>query len=109
MSEPPDLSVLAKRYVELWQDYLTAAAADPGLADNLARLLAGLGAVARELVALLADVAPDAFAAALDRELRSRADVFLRGLEAYRHHPYQRVSEDPPVVWREGTTRLLDY
>src|SRR5260221_3711348 len=46
MSEPPDLSVLAKRYVELWQDYLTAAAADPGLADSLARLLAGLGTVA---------------------------------------------------------------
>src|SRR5438874_3603352 len=46
MSEPPDLSVLAKRYVELWQDYLTAAAADPDLADSLARLLTGLGTFA---------------------------------------------------------------
>src|SRR5207253_10575077 len=43
MAEPPDLSNLAKRYVELWQDYLTAAAADPELADSLARLLAGMG------------------------------------------------------------------
>jgi len=43
MAEPPDLSNLAKRYVELWQDYLTAAAADPDLADSLARLLAGMG------------------------------------------------------------------
>src|SRR6266700_795955 len=43
MSEPPDLSALAKRYVELWQDYLSAAAADPDLADSLARLLAGMG------------------------------------------------------------------
>jgi hypothetical protein len=43
MPEPPDLSSLAKRYVELWQDYLTAAAADPDLADSLARLLAGMG------------------------------------------------------------------
>src|SRR5260221_13210482 len=43
MWEPPDLSVLAKRYVELWQDYLTAAAADPELADSLARLLAAMG------------------------------------------------------------------
>jgi polyhydroxyalkanoate synthase subunit PhaC len=68
-----------------------------------------LAATARELTELLADAAPDAFAAALDRELRERADVFLRGLEAYRHHPYERVLEDPPVVWREGTTRLLDY
>src|SRR5882672_7978528 len=46
MSEPPDLAALAKRYVELWQDYLTAAAADPDLADSLARLLVGLGTVA---------------------------------------------------------------
>src|SRR5438132_10791066 len=43
MAEPPDLSNLAKRYVELWQDYLTAAAADPDLADSLTRLLAGMG------------------------------------------------------------------
>jgi len=43
MPDPPDLSTLAKRYVELWQDYLTAAAADPDLADSLARLLAGMG------------------------------------------------------------------
>src|SRR5260370_10909983 len=43
MPEPPDLSSLAKRYVELWQDYLTAAAADPELADSLARLLAAMG------------------------------------------------------------------
>src|SRR5258708_10314093 len=46
MPEPPDLPTLAKRYVELWQDYLTAAAADPDLADSLARLLAAVGTVA---------------------------------------------------------------
>jgi polyhydroxyalkanoate synthase len=67
-----------------------------------------LAAAVRELTDLLADAAPDVFAA-LDRELRERADLFLRGLETYRHHPYERVLEDPPVVWREGTTRLLDY
>jgi polyhydroxyalkanoate synthase subunit PhaC len=68
-----------------------------------------LAAAAHELAELLADAAPDAFAEALNRELRDRADIFLRGLETYRHHPYVRVSHDPPVVWREGTTRLLDY
>src|SRR5216683_163073 len=46
MPEPPDLQALAKRYVELWQDYLTAAAADPDLADSLARLLTAVGTVA---------------------------------------------------------------
>jgi len=46
MSEPadPDLAQLAKRYVELWQDYLTAAAADPETIEALARLVSGMGA-----------------------------------------------------------------
>jgi len=63
----------------------------------------------RELAAQLAAVAPEAFAAALDRELRGRADLFLRGLETYRHHPYRRALADPPVIWSQGTTRLLDF
>jgi hypothetical protein len=46
MSEPPDLSTLAQRYVALWQDYLTTAAADPELADTMTRLLTGMGAAA---------------------------------------------------------------
>jgi polyhydroxyalkanoate synthase subunit PhaC len=81
-------------------------ASDPPTAPQLTEKLA---TIAREIAALLADVAPDEFAVALDRELRGRADVFLRGLEAYRRHPYERVLVEPPVVWREGTTRLLDY
>src|SRR6185312_3138394 len=46
MSEPadPDLAQLAKRYVELWQDYLTAAAADPETIEALACLVSGMGA-----------------------------------------------------------------
>ncbi len=42
MAEPPDLANLAKRYLDLWQEQLIAMAADPDLADGLARLLAGL-------------------------------------------------------------------
>jgi len=41
MANPGIRSHLAKRYVELWQDYLTAAAADPDLADSLPVLLVG--------------------------------------------------------------------
>src|SRR5476651_2046710 len=63
MSEPPDLSALAKRYVELWQDYLTAASADPALADSLARLLAGVG-TAVPWQAWLAGILPRPVAAA---------------------------------------------
>ncbi len=35
--------------------------------------------------------------------------LLLTGIAAYRRHPFQRVLADPPVLWREGTTRLLDY
>jgi polyhydroxyalkanoate synthase len=54
-------------------------------------------------------VRDDAFAAAVDAELIRQAASFLDGLEAYRRHPYRRDLPDPPVIWREGTTRLLDY
>jgi polyhydroxyalkanoate synthase len=51
----------------------------------------------------------DSVAAALDREIAHRAASYLTGLEAYRRHPFRRQDEEPPVLWREGTTRLLDY
>lgn len=51
----------------------------------------------------------EAFAAALDDELIARAETFLAGLEAYRRHPYRRDLADPPLLWQDGTTRLLDY
>ncbi len=35
--------------------------------------------------------------------------ALLAGVAAYRRHPWQRDMDDPPVVWREGSTRLLDY
>jgi polyhydroxyalkanoate synthase len=41
--------------------------------------------------------------------LRHRVDLFLTGIERYRGHPYRRDVLEPPVVWTEGTTRLLDY
>jgi polyhydroxyalkanoate synthase subunit PhaC len=51
----------------------------------------------------------DSFAAALDEELTRRAALFLDGVERYRRHPYRRDLEEPPLLWQEGTTRLLDY
>jgi poly[(R)-3-hydroxyalkanoate] polymerase subunit PhaC len=51
----------------------------------------------------------DSFAAALDSELTRRAALFLDGVERYRKHPYHRDVPEPPVLWQEGTTRLLDY
>jgi polyhydroxyalkanoate synthase len=38
-----------------------------------------------------------------------RAHRLLDGIEAYRRHPYARDLPDPPPLWQDGTTRLLDY
>jgi polyhydroxyalkanoate synthase len=51
----------------------------------------------------------DSFDAALDAELTRRAALFLEGVERYRRHPYRRNLEEPPLLWQDGTTRLLDY
>lgn len=66
----------------------------------------------RRLPVLAAEVArlgPEAVAAALDRELRRRAEGFVAGLAAYRGHPFRRAALRVPVLWRQGTARLLDY
>jgi polyhydroxyalkanoate synthase len=62
-----------------------------------------------QLAAELAQVEQPAFDAAVDREVRSRLDRLFAGIDAYRRHPYQRAPDDLPVLWREGTTRLVDY
>lgn len=56
--------------------------------------------------------APDphaAFALAVDREVRGRIGLMLRGIEAYRNHPYRRDLPPPEMLWREETTVLHDY
>ncbi len=51
----------------------------------------------------------NAVRAALAREGRARMARLLDGISRYRHHPYRRALADPPVVWADGTSRLLDY
>jgi polyhydroxyalkanoate synthase len=57
----------------------------------------------------LAGASGNSFEAALDEELRHRAARFVDGIERYREHPYRRTLIEPPLLWQEGTTRLLDY
>ena len=35
--------------------------------------------------------------------------ALLAGIAAYRRHPYHRPLDEPPAIWREGASRLLDY
>ncbi|PWC34881.1 alpha/beta fold hydrolase [Azospirillum sp. TSO22-1] len=69
----------------------------------------GLAEKAAELRSLADGVDADALRDAVDREVRRRIDRLLTGVERYRHHPYRRDLPDPPVVWTEGGSRLLDY
>jgi len=52
---------------------------------------------------------PEAFAAAVERALRQDDAALCAGILRYREHPYRRDLPDPPVVWAEGGSRLLDY
>jgi len=52
---------------------------------------------------------PGAFARAVEREVVHRLATLAGGIEAYRRHPWRRDLADPPALWREGSSRLLDY
>lgn len=71
-----------------------------------------LESVARQLAELgpqLDQAKPEELAAALQAEGHARLDAFLTGVEAYRRHDYRRDLPEMPEIWRQGTTRLLDY
>ncbi len=91
--------------------WLSSRGALTNLASGLP-LWSSSGNAAEKLRALAGEIGrfgAEAIAAALDRELSGRADRFLAGLDAYRHHPFRREEPDAAVVWREGNARLLDY
>lgn len=85
---------------------------------GLANLSAGLplsnrlGPAAARLQALAPELGrypPGKVDSALAREVARRRGLLLRGVEAYRGHPYRRPRTDVPVAWRSGSTRLLDF
>ncbi len=51
----------------------------------------------------------EVFAKAVEAEVTGRLTALAKGIESYRHHPYRRDLADPPVLWQEGSCRLLDY
>ena len=42
-------------------------------------------------------------------ETLRRDAALIEGIAAYRRHGWQRTLVDPPTIWAEGGTRLLDY
>lgn len=68
---------------------------------------AGAGCVAALLRGAVEALAPSDSAAAYRR--MQQETVLLAGIAAYRRHPWARNLPDPPEVWREGGSRMLDY
>ncbi len=89
-----------------WQ---SSKAALPLLKDGSLPWKADLAEAAGVLRQDLAGSAPEAFEHAVAREIDRRYHTLLSGLQAYRAHPYRRNLIEPPTVWQEGTSRLLDY
>ena len=46
--------------------------------------------------------------AVLAEAMRQDAEL-IAGIAAYRRHPWRRELPDPPVLWQEGGSRLLDF
>ena len=68
-----------------------------------------LGRQLHDLAAEIDALGTDPVEKAVAAEIAHRAERYLAGLEAYRHHRFRRHTASRPVVWHDGTTRLLDY
>ena len=68
-----------------------------------------LAAAARDLAGELAAAPPEALLAAVGGEIERRLTEMLAGIQRYRDHAYRRNLADPPTLYAEGSTRVLDY
>lgn len=103
---PRPLPLHLARAMTVWTSSLTA------LPVSKAGSLPWSPALASRAASLEADLASapvEALAESLGREGRRRFEATLAGIEAYRAHPYRRALRDPAVIWRAGSSRLLDY
>ena len=46
---------------------------------------------------------------AVAAECARRMQATLAGIEQYQTHPWHRIANEPPTIWRQGAVRLLDY
>jgi pimeloyl-ACP methyl ester carboxylesterase len=59
--------------------------------------------------ALASGNAEAAFPAAVLAETLRQDAALIEGIAAYRRHPWRRALPEPPVIWTEGGSRVLDY
>ena len=87
---------------KLWKPGSPSSSPGSATPESIAALLPEIGA-------LEARAGTGKFDAALQREIARRMARLADGMLAYRHHPVHRTLDNPPAVWSEGNTRLLDY
>jgi len=69
-----------------------------------------VAAVLRSIQSTARDGNPEgAFPIEAIAETLRRDAALIGGIAAYRRHGWRRTLPDPPVLWSEGGTRLLDY
>jgi poly[(R)-3-hydroxyalkanoate] polymerase subunit PhaC len=82
---------------------------NPG-SPNSSAGFAPQGPVAGAIAAALRASGSEAeFPAAVLAEVVRQDAALVSGIAAYRRHPYARDLPDPPALWTEGGSRLLDY
>jgi poly(3-hydroxyalkanoate) synthetase len=72
--------------------------------DALPTLNEAAAAKVQQALATGADVVGRVLAEALHQDA-----ALIEGIAAYRRHPWRRSLPDPPTIWEEGSSRLLDY
>lgn len=82
-------------------------AASPTLSEAAAAVLDALRRAAAE--ASPGRLSDAGFSAEVVAETLRQDAALIAGIAAYRRHPYRRTLPDPPSVWAEGGSRLLDY
>jgi len=66
-------------------------------------------AIAAALREALEAGAAGMFPGAVWEETLRQDAALIEGIAAYRRHPWRRELSDPPAVWQEGGSHLLDY
>ena len=89
--------------------WLSSRAALPSLSNGSLNWNPELAQAAKALEKDLNGVDPNALLHAVDAEAGRRLMAFIQGVRTYQGAPGQRTLEEPPSVWQQGSTRLLDY
>ncbi len=66
-------------------------------------------ALSPALADLLGGANPSGLPQAVLTAALEKDSALLAGIAAYRRHPWTRDLTDPPEIWREGDTRILDF